>query len=120
MNYSLGKSFGADARRKNKLLWTPNKSIITGRTDSRVGQRRLSPLWMRGVKGCFGCGEDHRDNTRHSLEAVTAAVEMMKLKHPKALLTIEYLVSIVLVASAESDEESSGSVRWMQDDNEED
>lgn len=63
-------------------------------------------------------------NTRHSCEEVTAAIEKLKAKQPRALLTVEDLQSVVNTAVQESeddieddsDDESDGEVMWNQED----
>lgn len=106
VNYSLGKQYGGDAKPQMKKPWKTNQS--TTRT-----YRRLCPQWMRGVKGCFVCGENHRANTRHPPHEVTAAIEKLKSKHPQALITVEDLAAVVEMTS-NNDEHDSG-VQWLDD-----
>ena len=109
-NYTLGRSYGGDAKRETKKPWHNNK-------NPGGGKRRLCPAWMRGVKGCFVCGEDHNANTRHSKDEVTKAVNKLKAEHPKALLTIEDLAAVMLMTTENDDDDDESGVRWANDDN---
>lgn len=72
---------------------------------------------MRGVKGCFVCGKDHRANTRYTREEVTAAIDILKAKHPKALLTVEDLIEVIdMEAFSEEEEEREEGAKWIEDD----
>lgn len=77
-HYYLGKSYWGDARRATKkpLMKIPG----TFRKDGmRNDLRRTSNLvLMRGVKGFFVCGENHRSNTRNKKEKVTGAIQKLK------------------------------------------
>lgn len=92
-NYSLGKTNGGEAK-------GPVKKPFKGRGSlGRAPGRRLNSNWMRGVRGCFVCGQDHRANTRYSRDEVTAAINKLKAKHPAALLTVEDFSSIINMVS---------------------
>ena len=79
--------------------------------------RRINSDWIKGVKGCFVCGQDHRANTRHSREEVTEAVNKLKARHPTALLTIEDLSSVVNMVNVDEEGESQGEdVMWHEED----
>lgn len=54
---------------------------------------------MRGVKGYFVCGKYHRANTKHPPEEATPAINRLKEKNPKALITVEDLAEVVEMAS---------------------
>lgn len=62
---------------------------------------------MRGVKGCFVCGKDHRANTKHPRDEVTTAINGLKEKHPSSLFTIEEMYSVMMMA--QTDDEDYGS-----------
>ena len=73
---------------------------------------------MKGVKGCFVCGQDHRANTRHSREEVSESIEKLKAKHPQALLTVEDLAYIVdLVSSPDEEESEDDMTQWVDENN---
>lgn len=93
--YSLGINFGGDSSNHTKRPCKPG--------SNKGGPKCVCPEWNRGVIGCFVCGRYHRDNSRHSREEVTEAVNKLKARHPQALLTVEYLVSVV-----DKEEDSSG------------
>lgn len=60
---------------------------------------------MKGVNGCFVCGQDHRANKIHTKEEVNEAVKKLKEKHPQELLTVENLAIVVnIVTSTDVDE----------------
>lgn len=64
------------------------------------------------------CGEPHNANTKHSRDQVTATINRLKQKHPKALLTIEDLAAVVEMPAdgGEQDENvSSEDVRWAEE-----
>lgn len=44
---------------------------------------------MCGVRGCFACGKDHRDNDGQSRDEVHRAVQKLTEMHPKPLLTVD-------------------------------
>lgn len=85
-NYSLGKSYGEEAKRDVKSPW---------KKEGNYGGRRLNSSWMRGVKGCFVYGADHMARTNHSREEVKTAINKLKAKYPQTLLTIEDLSAVV-------------------------
>ena len=60
---------------------------------------------MRGVKGCFVCGKDHRANDRHPRTEVSAAIQKLKEKHPEALITIGDLDAIFNTEGSSSEDE---------------
>lgn len=75
---------------------------------------------MRGVRGCFVCGQDHRANDRHSSEEVNMAVKKLKAKTRKALISIE---DLAFIASQLGDgpQENEGEVflaQWAREDEE--
>lgn len=74
---------------------------------------------MRGVKGSFVCGQDHRSNTRHSREEVTAAIEKLKAKNPSALLPVEDVQSAVNMAmesdATDQNSDGDGEVLWNEE-----
>lgn len=124
--YSLGRTFGGGAKRKTKRPFKGGRpgAKYSGQgqsnSDRRYGNGQLRSSWMKGVKGCFVCGKDHLANSRHSREEVTAAIEKLKAKPPRALLTVDDLHSVVNMAIQESDEDidhsSDGEVMWNQED----
>lgn len=113
-NYSLGKVYGGEAKGVPKKPW---KAKRNGRPyRSRHPRKRLSPDWIRGVKGCFVCGQDHRASTRHSREEVTSAINKLKSRHPQALLTVEDMAAVVELANDPHTESTSEEeVRWAVD-----
>lgn len=56
MHYSLDKKYGGAAGRSVK------KPLRGSGRKVRRGDKRVSSIWMKGVKGCFVCGQDHRAN----------------------------------------------------------
>lgn len=107
--YSLGRTYGGDAKRRVKTPWRKrgNYERRGGRDGDR--QRRLRSSWMRGVKGYFVCGGDHRANAKHPRAEVTAAVKKLKDKHPTALLSVEDLDAVLEMAGDEEGGDESGS-----------
>lgn len=73
---------------------------------------------MLVVKGFFVCGEDHRVNTKHSRNEVTAADNKLKSKHPTSLLTFEDLAAVVEMVHGSDDapesEEDEDGVQWIE------
>lgn len=68
-----------------------DKKASRGDMAEEFRQRRILPEWRRGFKGCFVCGQDHRENQRHSSDEVTEAVKSLKNRHPTVLLVVEDL-----------------------------
>lgn len=119
--YSLDRSYGGEARR---AMRRPHKEGGERRHSNNgrnrdIGGRRLNSAWMRGVKGCFVCGQNHRANTRHSLEEVTKAINKLKERHPMAFLTVENLQSVFGMATGpnedDHDEEEDDEVLWNEE-----
>lgn len=71
---------------------------------------------MRGAKGCFVCDKDHQDNTRHSRDEVTKAIDKLKAKQPHALLSVEDLATVFNMSSFSSEDEDSSdeAVQWAE------
>ena len=113
-NYSLGKTYGGGARRQIKTPWR-NRPTNNNRPKYPQNGRRLCPDWMKGEKGCFVCGQGHRANTRHTNEEVKRAIDKLKAAHPKALLTIEDLSSIVNMTWCDDEKDEDDDVRWLDD-----
>lgn len=98
-----------------------NNNRINGRyknNNTNNNYRRLSPSWMKGVKGCFVCGGDHMANTRHNTEDVTEAINRLKANHPSALLTVEDLSNVMDMVKPHDDNNNvnTENVRWVEDD----
>lgn len=53
---------------------------------------------MKGGKGCLVCGKEHLPNARHMREKVTAAVNMLKVRNPQAILNVDDLAEVVNMA----------------------
>lgn len=49
---------------------------------------------MRGVKGCFVCGEQDRSRERHTREQVDDEIRILKDKSTRELITVEDLDAI--------------------------
>lgn len=78
--YSLGRRYGGEAR----------KSVgFPGQYQRYRRPRRFSSKWIKGVKGCYVCGQDHKAHTRHSPEEVRAAIKRLKSSHLSAMLIVE-------------------------------
>lgn len=119
VNYSLGKSYHGDAKRQHRKPW------MRGRNNNGTwkGGHRLSPRWMRGIKGCFVCGKDHNANTKHPPDEVTAAINKLKAKHPQALLTVEDLAAVVEMTTTDEqrqEEEQGDDPVWLDEEEESD
>lgn len=107
VHYSLGKTFGGDARRKTEMPWMKYQRSGLQRERERLFRMFLGPDWMKGVKGCFLCRKDHRSNACHKQEKVTAAINRLEEKHLQVLLSVANLAAVVHMTSlseAESDE----------------
>lgn len=59
---------------------------------------------MRGVKGCFVCGEYYRSNAHHCREKVTKEIGNLKQRHLKFFLSVEDLAVVVHMANLFLDE----------------
>lgn len=59
MMYMPGKTYGNGEKREVET-YGPKKTYKPG--------RNLNTSWLRGVKGCFICGRDHRENEEHKPE----------------------------------------------------
>lgn len=81
---------------------------------------------MEGLKGCFVCGENHREHNRNSRDEVTTEIEKLKKCHPKTLLILEDLYSVIRMVSVDEgahekdDDEEDDMVKWIDEDKEDD
>lgn len=66
---------------------------------------------------CFVCDKGNRANTHHSPEEVTASVNKLKEKQPKAFLTIEDMSAVENMAldDYENEEVSDDNAQWEND-----
>lgn len=92
--YTLGHNYGGEARSPVKQFGRPknygrDRGQIKFNYKDNYRPRRISPKWMRGVKGFFVCGKYHRANYLHTRAEVTAEVKRLKSKHPLELLAGE-------------------------------
>lgn len=54
----------------------------------------LSSNWLKGIKGCLVCGQNHLARKRHPPKDVREAIERLKNKNPHAMLSVDDLVYI--------------------------
>lgn len=127
VNYTLGQKYQGGARRQVKTFGSRQKSgrkpLQERSSNSGRGYRRgrrLYPSWMRGVKGCFVCGLDHRANTRHPKEEVMEAIKRLKQQHPIALLTVADMEAVYLMIRSDDEEsdDQQAEVRWAGEEGE--
>lgn len=73
---------------------------------------------MRGVKGCFVCGENHRANNRLKRQEVSEVIENLKVRNPKAFLTVEDISFVLnmLDPGDEDDRKQAHDVQWVEDE----
>lgn len=81
------------------------RGVKNGGDGDRPYRNKVSPEWMRGVKGCSVCGQDHRANTRNYRNEVTATVKKLKDRNPQALVTVDELADVVNMVCMTSDED---------------
>lgn len=76
---------------------------------------------MREINGCFVCGGNHRENTLHKPDKVTAAINKLKNNYLKSMLTVEDLAFVMYMADEDTHEEEpreDEEVRWIDYDEE--
>lgn len=96
VNYTLGKRYQVEGIRHARTYgnrprtYSKPMSNLTNNNSNRSYRqgKRLSPSWMRGVKGCFVCGQDHRTNTKHPRGEVIASINRLRRQHPTSLLSV--------------------------------
>lgn len=74
------------------------------------------------MKGFFVCGQDYRDITIRSREEVRQAVNKLKAKHPRELLSVEgfyFVVYMVCIESAIISADDDYGLNWVQDEEDE-
>lgn len=76
---------------------------------------------MGGVKGCFVCGRDHRDNDQRLPDELRAAIMRLKDKHPSAMLIMTDLDVIDGMAGTDTeredpDKDSTDRVEWADEE----
>lgn len=70
---------------------------------------------MGSVRGYFVCGEDHLARQRHRREEISNPIELLKAKHPIALLTVEDFTKIYeMDRSDDGDEKRNYDDDYMQ------
>lgn len=106
--YTLGQRYHGKARRKLKhygprpSTQNPHRNFHTsqarqhqyGREPEKYNrdqrQRRGSPWWLKGVRGCFVCHKDgHRAAEKHTKEEMAEAIKQLKQKNTQTMLTQE-------------------------------
>lgn len=112
--YSLGTQFGGEAQKEKR----PYRATRAKQAQERRRPiRQLRSEWMRGVRGCFVCGRDHRANDRNRREEVSQAIRKLKEKHPSALITIEDLNALYNQSDPDDEDAESGNdVKWADDE----
>lgn len=115
--YSIGQNYGGEAKGKVKRYGQAGYRQNQKNSQQNGNRRRIASSWLRGVKGCFVCGKDHYANQKHPRDEVTAAINKLKNKHPRALLTVEDLAFITELYD-DNDKEESGEeqAEWAEDD----
>ncbi len=98
-NFSTGHKFGGRARKNLKGF---NKG------------RRSFSKWLAAHKGYFLCRKDHRARDHHSPAEVKEAVNKLKLKYPRAMVTMDDLAMVVgeitdMVDTTSGSDEDDGS-----------
>lgn len=96
-SYTFGQKYRGAARLATKPYGNRDPSIVgTGLYQNQGPHqyKRLNPSWMRGVKFFFECGQDDVARQRLSRDEVTVAIERMKARHPKPLLTVDDMPKI--------------------------
>lgn len=119
--YSLDKSYHGEARRQTMKPYKHSGRKTYGGNSQGGNGRRINSNWMRGVKGCFVCGKDHRANKKHPRDEFTLAINRLKAKHPSALLTIEDMHSVIMMAQTDdendgSNEDDDANAMWLESD----
>lgn len=137
-NYTLGQEYGGEAERNVKLPGSSRRGtrIALPKTQQEHGVRRptehthghgrgnrdrrvVKSNWMRGVRGCFVCGRSHRANEHHPRDEVTAAINRLKARHPRALITVDdlaFLANNYLNMDEDDDEEEDPEADVAEDD----
>lgn len=95
--YTFGQNCGGAARNYKKQFG--NNGLIVAHVNWRAGRqqtksKRISPSWMRGVKGCSVRVQDHLERNRNSSDEITVANEKLKLRYPTVLPTVEKFPAI--------------------------
>lgn len=84
--YTLGQTYIGNAVNNTRPSWT--KGMTFG---ARYKHRRVTPAWVKGVKGCFLWFRDIRASEKHPPPEVTVAVKLLNDKHPSPLINISDL-----------------------------
>lgn len=72
---------------------------------------------MRGVNGCLVCGMNYRANDRHSCDELDKAMQRLRDKHHKALITVEDMGFVTSELQEETNsEEQDVAAQWAQED----
>lgn len=69
---------------------------------------------MKGVKGCFICGQDHMEDEKHITEDLKAAINKMKPNYQRALLSIDKMAAVVERTMCDEEVEDEDNDRWLQ------
>lgn len=106
--YSLGQKFGGGARKESN-----------GGHKYKTKNHRISPNWLRGIKGCYVCGKAHRARSRHSPSEVKEAIQRIKNSNPTAMLSASDLAFIADELIPNEDEEDDENVVLSEEEEEE-
>lgn len=73
---------------------------------------------MRGVKGCFVCGQLHRENDKPPRDEVTVAINKLKDRLPTVLLTVsdmDYEVDLYTQDNQGTDGNDEIAAEWAEE-----
>lgn len=70
--------------------------------------RKLSSKLIKGIRGCYVCGKNHKARTQHSTQEIRQAIEKLNINNPTAIITVEdfAFISSELVENEKEDDES--------------
>lgn len=89
---TVGQHYDRATSRNNRLYGNKGRSsACLGWQDGHTRNRfkRLSLLWMKGVKSCFICRLHHLARQYHAKEEVKAAIIKLRAKRPTAHFTFK-------------------------------
>ncbi len=105
--YTLGQKFGGNNNYNN------NKH-----KNWKTNRNKVSSNWIRGVKGCFVCGQNHKARSRHPAHEVRAAIEKLKQNNPTALISVEDL-AFISEELAQDNSEDKNEIEFSDDEDNE-
>lgn len=80
---------------------------------------RIKFSWLRGIKGCFLCGNKQLENEEHPMDEVQVAIKKLTDKQPTEILPFDDVMGTEeMCEDGQEEVEANEEVQWDEDDGE--